>query len=175
MCNGLKIAPGSGQIRLNHIISCQIPRNSSHGISRGHISEYGMYHIYDAGVRTCQNSQSAKKVTSQAALLTSTPYGFQNCYFFFTKLIIPKTFMIRISTHTFNKVHEKCIISQKVQRKIPVRVLLGNFGQERKQKVRGAALMPLIFSPLIMNEGARVCLIKLGMVIFFSFFLSIPN
>ena len=37
-----------------------------------------------------------------------------------------------------------------MQRKILVPVLLGNFGQGRKKKVRGAALsVPLIFPPLL--------------------------
>lgn len=51
-----------------------------------------------------------------------------------------------ISTHAFNQVHEKCFISQKVQRKILVLVLLGNYGQGAKRKLGALRSLCLSYS-----------------------------
>ena len=42
---GLKLHQDQVKFRLNQVKLGQIPHNSSHGVSRRHISEYGMYRI----------------------------------------------------------------------------------------------------------------------------------
>ena len=63
---------------------------------------------------------------------------------------LSKTCMIMITTQTFNYVHKKCIIFQKVLRKILLLALLRNFSQGHKQKVQGrcAPCAPHIPTPV---------------------------
>ena len=95
MCNGPKIEPRSGEIRSNQVKSGEIPHNSSHGVSRRHIFEYGIT-VYSMQSEPTLKKLKKKRLSDRNEFCSGRLFCLHN---------FRKKRQIRTNTHTNTHAH----------------------------------------------------------------------